>query len=387
MMIRHPAFRVVTALAVVLPLVNSALNAQPSTTSLEFDAVFPEPFGYVGGLRALSTGRVLVSDPLGQVLVSIDIGRGVADTLGRVGSGPQEYRQPDAVFPLPGDSTLLTDLGNGRLIVIAADGTFCETMPIPQENAEGRLTIVMPRFVDAMGRIYYEPETFTARGPADSTVILRFDRSSGQVDTLGAIMLSPVSQSRVGGRVVLSRGPLNLRDDWSVGADGSVAIIHARDYAVEWVSRSGERITGPSNEYRRTTIGRAEKELWLETQAVESINVLTRMSAAGERTMQFSRSGGAGPGRDIDSYDWPDVLPPFRPRRSRVTLAGELWVERYVSAGEPPLVDVFDDRGIKVGEFTMATGRRVAGFGEGVAFLVYSDGDGLQWLERYRIVR
>ena len=352
---------------------------------LELDASFPEPFGYVGGLRVLADGYVMVADPLGQVLVVVDMDSGTADTLGRVGGGPQEYRQPDAVLPLTGDSTLLTDLGNGRLTVIGPNGRFGETSPIPRETAGGRLTIVMPRFVDAMGRIYHQPESFTAAGPADSAAIVRFDRSANTVDTLGAVMLSPSSQTRVGGRAMLSRGPLRLRDDWAAGPDGRVAIVHALDYSVEWLSPNGEIVKGPPNSYQRLHVGRAEKEEWIESQAVESIDVLTMMSASGERSMRFSR-GGVGSGRGIDDYDWPDELPPFRPRRSRVAPDGSLWVERYVSAGSAPIVDVFDVRGHKTGELTLRSGRRVVGFGDGVVFLVHTDDVGLQWVERYRVV-
>ena len=65
---------------------------------------------------------------------------------------------------------------------------------------------------------------------------------------------------------------------------------------------------------------------------------------------------------------------------------GNLWVERFVSAGTPPKIDVFDARGIKTGDITLRAGRRVAGFGDGVVFLVYTDDVGLQWVERYRMV-
>jgi len=326
---------------------------------------------------------MLVADPLGQVLAAIDLDRGTADTLGRVGSGPQEYRQPDAVFPLPGDSTLLTDLGNGRLTVIAPDGTFGETRPIPHELADGRLTIVMPRFVDAMGRIYYQPESFTAAGPADSAVIVRFDRTAKMLDTLGSVMLSPASQSRVGQRVLMSRGPLRLRDDWAVGADGRVAIVHAADYSIEWISPTGHRVEGPPNNYQRRRVGRADKLKWLANQAVEAINVRTMMSTSGERSMQFSRGGGGGQ-RDIDAYEWPDALPPFRPRRTLVAPDGKLWVERYVSAESEPVIDVFDTRGIKFGEITLPKGRRVVAFADDTVFLVHTDDVGLQWIEQYR---
>ena len=100
--------RTIKAVATMAAIAGS-LAAQQATVSLVYDTTFPEPFGYVGGIRVLSSGRILVADPMGQALIAIDMDENSADTLGRVGGGPQEYRQPDAVFPLPGDSTLLPD--------------------------------------------------------------------------------------------------------------------------------------------------------------------------------------------------------------------------------------------------------------------------------------
>ena len=73
----------------------------------EPEATFPEGFAFVQRVRELTDGRVLVADPLGQVLLIVNLAAGTADTLGGVGQGPEEYRQPDAVWALPGDSTLL----------------------------------------------------------------------------------------------------------------------------------------------------------------------------------------------------------------------------------------------------------------------------------------
>ena len=77
------------------------------------DAVFPEDFGYVHTVRELPGGDVLVADPLGKALYQVDMDAGVRTVVGKLGEGPEEYQQPDAVWPLPGDSTLMVDLGQG----------------------------------------------------------------------------------------------------------------------------------------------------------------------------------------------------------------------------------------------------------------------------------
>ncbi len=119
-------------------------------------AVFPEDFGAIQTVRELPDGRVLVADPLSKALYAVDMAAGTRTVIGREGEGPEEYRQPDAVWPLPGDSTLLVDLGNGRLVALGPDLKFGPTMPITVgEFQPGRpLVLAIPQGVDGAGKIY-----------------------------------------------------------------------------------------------------------------------------------------------------------------------------------------------------------------------------------------
>jgi len=78
------------------------------------EAEYPELLKLLSSVRELSDGRVLAADPLDQTLAAIDMDAGTKDVWGAPGTGAQQYRQPDAVHALPGDSTLMVDLGNGR---------------------------------------------------------------------------------------------------------------------------------------------------------------------------------------------------------------------------------------------------------------------------------
>jgi hypothetical protein len=89
-----------------------------------------DDFGSIQTVRELPDGRVLVADPLGKALYAVDLDRGTRTVVGGEGQGPQEYGQPDAVWALPGDSTLLVDLGNARLVVMGPDLAFGRTRPI-----------------------------------------------------------------------------------------------------------------------------------------------------------------------------------------------------------------------------------------------------------------
>lgn len=359
---------------------------EDQSIALELDQSFAEPFGYVGGVRELSDGRVVIADPLGEVVAILDLVSGTADTLGRVGAGPREYRHPDALHALSADSTLLVDLGNARFTVIEPGGEFGETLSMTQIGESGGLTIILPRFVDGAGRLYYEPEHFSGGSSPDSAVILRFDRTDSSIDTLGAVRLARPERRQASGGVTMLRGALLPRDDWAVGADGRVAIVRSTDYSIEWREADGERVRGPATKYPTVRVGRAEKESWLEEFFTEKVSVRTQRTADGRRSMQLSRGTSRGGESDIESFEWPNTMPPFRAGRTVVAPDGNVWVERYVSADARPIIDVFDPRGEKVTEIELPLGRRVVSFGANHVYLVRKDEVDLRWLERYRVV-
>jgi hypothetical protein len=355
--------------------------------TLQFEARSVSGFGFLNAIRPMSDGRVLVADPLGGVVVVVNLDDQTADTLGRSGGGPQEYRSPDSAFPLPGDSTLLVDMGNGRLIVMAPNGTFARTMPITRQNDHGQLTISIPRFVDQEGHLYFQPEEVSGGPLPDSANIVRIDLAGRKVDTLGAIKLSDSSPQSGKPGVSLGRTPLGARDDWAVSPDGTVAIVRAEGYRVEWTRPGSRTVVGPGNTYDRVRIGRREEEAWMEDFFSASISIGIRRRADGSRTVNLSRGTPGGGTLDLDQIRFPAHLPPFRAGRSLVSSEGDLWVERYGSAGSSVTIDVFSRLGQKEGELEIPEGRRLAGFGVGVVYLVHKDALGLQWLERYRVVK
>ncbi len=367
-------------LAIVLVIAAVPLQAQ-DIPDLEPAGSLPESFGYMSNVRELADGRVMIADPLGQVLVVVDLQAGTADTIGRMGGGPKEYRQPDAVFALPGDSTLLVDLGNARLTVVDPEFQFGDTYSATQGDGRG-MVLVLPRFEDSP---YFLQQAFGPGGVRDSATVMRFDRSSGESVAIARVKLPEIEESGGGGMRMIRMRPLSPRDDWAVAPDGRVAIVSAADYSVTWIHPDGHTIAGPPNDYRPVRVGDAEKELWSGAMMRSGLSVGMQMSTSGERSVALTRGGGGGPQSPFDSADWPDVAPAFRYGGAVVTPNGDLWVERYVSSGDDPLFDVFDENGQKRGELKLPAGRQVVGFGDGTVYLARIDEDDLQWLERYRL--
>ena len=100
--------------------------------------------------------------------------------------------------------------------------------------------------------------------------------------------------------------------------------------------------------------------------------------------------GGDGPG--VDEFEWAETLPLFRAGRSRISPAGELWVERHMPAGSETRWELFDRTGAWLGSVVLPPRYQLIGFGraEGdrdVVYLTRTDEFELKWLERFRVVR
>lgn len=112
---------VFAALSLTITTIADAQN--PPTRKLSRpQAEFAEPFTDVGSVRELSNERVVVVDARELTVKLVDMRGGTSTLVGRNGDGPGEYRWPGRLYALSGDSTLLQDAGNGRLMIIRPDG-------------------------------------------------------------------------------------------------------------------------------------------------------------------------------------------------------------------------------------------------------------------------
>ncbi len=86
----------------------------------------------------------------------------------------------------------------------------------------------------------------------------------------------------------------------------------------------------------------------------------------------------------MEEIEFPEFKPPFGENAASVTPDGTVWVRRSQRHDETgALYDVFDAAGERVRQVQLEENRQVVGFGAGVVYVVVTDGDDLQWLERY----
>jgi len=363
--------------------------------TLALEAEYSEPFSSLLNVREREDGTVMAADPLSQVLLRLDMVSNTADTLGRVGGGPQEYRQPDQVFALRADSTLLVDLGKGQLTVVDPQGVFHTGMKMSMVREGSPLLVVQPRFVDQEGRLYFEGGFWSGDQPQDSVQISRYDRATGETKSLGWTWRTPPIVTPIEGGIRTSQVQMAPRDGWAVAPDGGVAFVRANGYQVEWHLPDGQVVTGPPNPVETPALTEEDKYAFFEAPRPAGLRVSVFQGSDGATDMSMTRAGGGGRPRDeidLTNYEWADRYPPFRWEQASVSPDGRLWVQRWLNPGVAPMADVFDRAGEKEGSVEFPLGRRLVGWGttrngDPAVYLVRTDEFDLKWLERYRIVR
>ncbi len=389
----RPLIAALLAGAVAVPL---AAQGNPAPRALKSpDAKFEEPFDQVVALRELANGRVLVTDVAAKAVLLADFRTQAHTQVGRSGQGPGEYNLPGDLIALAGDTTLVVDRGNRRMLVITPDGKMGATITFPE--ALGGIPDL--RGADRQGRLYAQASPFPG-GPGggmridgpmempDSVPILRWDRAKNTVDTLGKVKIAAMKINMSGGQnsrtVMIRQTPFAAADDWAVGSEGVVAAVRTGDYHVEWLS-GRQRTAGRPVAHTPVRINDAEKEAWL-ARARNNRNRIT-VSSGGP--------GRAGPSQQMpeakaEDFEWPEAKPAFTGRSgngpgSWMAPEGTLWVQRSTSVRDStPTYDVFDRSGNLKERVTLPMGRRMVGIGNGTLYAIATDEDGLQYLERYR---
>lgn len=366
-----------------------SLPAQQPTPLGRPVAEFEEPFSRVSGMRELSDGRVIVSDQRDKVVQLIDLQRQTARRIGREGSGPGEYAMPTTLFPLPNDQTLLVDLMNRRFLMIRPDGTPGESVGPPTLNTGGPVQIgglVNPRGVDAQGRLYFQEMGFRMDGPApDSVAVLRWTPGQTRVDTAAWVKGPPTTMTTTpagsgggGGGMRFTMGTSLVwapQESWAVAGHGRVARVQPDPYRVVWYDASRRATAGPAVPYSPIRVTEADKRAYIEQQA------------ANPPTMVMIGGGG---GTSVQRPQLPE--PTFAETKPAFTgntavmasPEGEVWVLRTRAANDQtPVYDVFDASGRLVRKISLARGSRVVGFGRNSLYVVRTDEDDLEYLQKF----
>jgi hypothetical protein len=363
--------------AVIAPLAVWAvpgLTQTIPTRTLSAPVEYADGFSRISGVRELPDGRVVVGDARDRRVVIVDFRTKTAQNVSRLGAGPVEYEVPTGVFAA-GDSTLIIDSGNRRVLVLDPSGKAVRSYSF---TADGQrrdgLPFGPPAFIDGRGRLFYRAGVMIGTGAAlDSDAVVRYDRRTDAVSTIAHLPNPMVLTPLPGGGVKGSIGPFpfGIQDEWTVTPDGRVAVLRASDYHVEWFA-DGRLGGGAPIPFERIVVTESEKAEWRRW--------YTGLPFTG------IASDGSTPNRPpYREPVWPAYKGPF----GEVIAAsnGDLWVERRGREGEPPAYDVISAAGNRIARYVLPKTTVVVGVSNTAVYAARKDADDVLYLQRYPIPR
>lgn len=382
---RLRAFGMLLALPVVA-------QAQITVSLSKPDAQFPDPFTRIAGVREMANGKVLVSDIQDKVVQMIDFAAGHSMKVSREGQGPTEYAIPTSLYGMPKGETWVNDILGRRFLVIDATGKAVRTVALPSASGGGGGFVSMSiggGGADQTGHIYFQSPPFSAAGPGapppDSLAITRWDGVKPSMDTVAWMVPAKnnFSGSGSGGRVLMRIGGAKVftpAEQWGVAADGAIARVMYSPYRVVWYQPSGGTMAvGPAQAYTPIAVTDADKKEIIEQRKRQRPMTIMIGGPPGGRAA-------APPNIQLPDPEFADTKPPFDGNNAVVVSPeGEVWVQRTQPAGaKNPLYDVFDRTGRLVRKMTLNPRSVVRGFGKGTVYVVRTDDDDLQYVERYK---
>lgn len=240
-------------LALTMVLLSGDLSAQalrpipikPANGSLDAE------FTYVGSVRELSDGRVLISDPREKSLGVGDFSSQIYRPVARKGRGPLEYLFPTPLLALGGDSTLMFDISQLRWIILVADRI---TGSLPPDHPLVR-AVSQPSSVDRFGHVLAKASVAERRPGVheitrrDSQVHLLVSWQ-GVIDTVARTREWPhrlevfSSEGGHGGYRPIATEPNAQAEIASLSGDGTLWIIRQDPLRVDVRDRSGQWTRG-----------------------------------------------------------------------------------------------------------------------------------------------
>ncbi len=370
-----------TTLPAALALALLGARAEAQVARLDQPAgTHPESFSFVRGVRELSSGKVLVGDWIEQRVALLDFATGDVSDVVTEGGGPANVRLPSGLVRYRGDSTLLLDQGNNRLIVLAPSGRAVRTIV---DETPGRLG---PRGVDASGAFFYAVPSWAERAaalPDDSVRIVRWQPGAEATRLIAVVQGTRWRKDR--SPAMTPRLPMvgfASQDAWVVSSAGEIVIVRANPYRVEIVGADGQRRAGPAYPVPSRAVTLEDKRRFV------------REFAAGSPVSGRGPDGGMGRApmptaaelaQQVESAEWATYHPPFDASGVFAAPNGRTWVAMPAVPGQPVRYDVFDAAGRRVQQLELRARRRVVHVGAAGVYVVAEAEDGVQSLERYRV--
>lgn len=342
-------------------------------------AVIAEPFSDAMGMAELPDGRVIVSDRVDQVFALADFTSGARRTIGRNGTGPNEYLRPFGPIRWRGDTLLGYDPNNRRYLRILKDGDIAGSIAFPDGRASGITGWSTPRAVDAHGRIYWDSPIIEMQPAVKRSMRARIIRWLPESDAPPEVAMEFSDHAEFEHHHRYR--PMPQTDAWVVDAQGRIGVLSAAQYRLRWYRNGALVETGPPVPFTPVRVTSAERDTFRAQKALEPASGVSMggSGSAPSRTQDPARVRAAWP----DSI-FPEVLPPFEVNGALLAPNGDVWVKRTRPASSARArVDILDARGALRGTLQLPPRTRLFALGERGVYLLNTDADGFQVLERY----
>ena len=356
---------------------------QPATIKLQPpDARLETGFTGITSIRELSDGRILVTDPRDLQLVVADLKTGDVKQVSRRGGGPGEYGMAGLVHAIAGDSSLMSDFMQRRVLLFDKDKVV-ETVAADNPIIKSIRGVV--RFADRLGNVYStrspeRPDGEYATSAKDSSVVFRVHRVSGKVDTLAKMLDRPTVhtiQRNAKGEVSMSSSrPRRLRvgEQFLPHPDGSLAVVRINPFRVDWRSPEGRWTPGAPLPVPVIRMSDQEKRASLARTAASQAASPSSAQIPPEMLKQMQ----------FPDDDWPEVMPPYMQGEMTFTPEGHILLRRQPSANLPGVAYyAVDRRGVLVGIIEMKDNERIFGYGARSLYVIESDADDLKFIRRH----
>lgn len=353
-------------------------------------AVSKDSMGALVAIRALSNGSVMVNDIVRRRVLLYDAGltkaTTVVDSGGSTASTLASAVMSSQLMSYTGDSTLYVDVATQTLLVFDVTGKVARVMALPK--ASDAFFLATYQFgrahIDPQGRLVYrgmippkilppEPGSNVINIPqqSDSGPILRADFDTRKVDTITTIKVSQPGAMQLkqdGANVSLHMvvNPMDIGDEWAMLPDGTIAVLRAHDYHMDWVAPNGARSSSPKMAFDWKAMTDEQKQFKLDSlrpvlqKAFDEAPAQMVPTVAGPRRikMQFEF---------VPIAKLPDYEPAIQAGAMKVDLKGQLWIVPRTSAGANGglLYDVVNRKGEVTERVQFPKGYALAGFGDG----------------------
>lgn len=363
-------------------------------------AVIREEFTWPRHVVELADGRAIVNDPRDGDVYLVDFATGERALYGRKGDGPGEYRSPTTLIRRSDDSVVIISGGPvPRLAVLTTAGAPVRSVTLdaarfPSEDAtmpDRSYTEWPPQVIatDRAGFLYGArprlPASFDLVPEDDlKQSLVRFALDDHVMDSIVTIIPPGVLSARptaAGVEYDMPLGPFEMSHAWTVFADGTVAVVDERSFALVLYP-----VDAPA-----VNVGVVDHELPspLTPDAWESFVDSTRTamlaSMQGAPSM-LSGPGGGPPPVTVLVPPMPTTFPAVLADEERRLLSDgvQLWVP---VPGAQPLQretwQVLDREGRTVARYALAEGTHLLAVTERFLYTRAAHEDGLQQLQRF----